>query len=112
MAENKQYITQAQENGSVLISEDVIQTIIASAIAEVEGMAGLTESKKLRGKCIRVNISEDEVLTIDCSILVAYGQSVMDVSSAAQEVITNAVESTTGVKVTAVNVFVSGIARQ
>ena len=112
MAENKQYITQAQENGNVMISEDVIHTIIASAVTEVEGMAGLVESKKTRGKSIRVNISEDDVLSIDCSILVSYGCSVIDVSSAAQEVITNAVESTAGVKVSGVNVFVCVIARQ
>ena len=112
MAENKQYITQEQDNGKVMISEDVIHTIIASAVAEVEGMAGLTDSKKTRGKSIRVNISENDEVTIDCSILVAYGCSVVDVSANAQEVISNAVESTAGVKVSAVNVFVCGIARQ
>ena len=38
MAENKQYITHAQENGSVMISEDVIATIVANAVSEVEGI--------------------------------------------------------------------------
>ena len=38
MAENKQYITQAQSNGTVMISEDVIATIITNAVAEVEGV--------------------------------------------------------------------------
>ena len=32
MAESKQYVTQQQENGAVLISEDVITTIVAHAI--------------------------------------------------------------------------------
>ena len=41
MAENKQYITQVQDNGTVLISEDVIVTIIAHAVEEVEGVVGL-----------------------------------------------------------------------
>ena len=41
MAENKQYITQVQENGTVLISEDVIMTIVAHAVEEVEGVVGL-----------------------------------------------------------------------
>ena len=31
MAEYKQYITQIQENGSVMISEDVVATIVAHA---------------------------------------------------------------------------------
>ena len=41
MAENKQYITQVQENGSVKISEDVISTIVAHAVEEVEGVVSL-----------------------------------------------------------------------
>ena len=36
MAENKNYITQTQENGSVLIAEEVLVSIIFQAIAEVE----------------------------------------------------------------------------
>ena len=112
MAENKQYMTQDQDNGKVMISEDVIHTIIESAVTEVDGMAGLTESKKTRGKSIRVNISENNEVSIDCSILVAFGRSVVDVSANAQEVIANAVESTAGVNVSAVNVFVCGIVHQ
>ena len=42
MAENKQYITQSQDNGSVQISEDVIATIASNAISEVEGIVGLS----------------------------------------------------------------------
>ena len=31
MADNKRYITQVQENGNVMISEDVVTTIVAHA---------------------------------------------------------------------------------
>ena len=41
MAEYKQYITQIQENGNVMISEDVIATIVAHALAEVDGIGSL-----------------------------------------------------------------------
>ena len=41
MAENKQYIVQTQDNGSVMISEDVIATIVAQAVKEVEGVVSL-----------------------------------------------------------------------
>ena len=34
MAEYKQYITQAQENGAVMISEDVVCAIVAHAVSE------------------------------------------------------------------------------
>ena len=42
MSENKQYITQAQEDGNIMISEDVIGTIVAQAIKDVEGVVGLS----------------------------------------------------------------------
>ena len=57
-------------------------------------------------------ISEDNSVAIDCDILIAYGYSVVDVADNVQTTIANAVESMTGVKVTAVNVNVCGIARQ
>ena len=36
MAEYKQYITQIQENGNVMISEDVVCTIAVQSLSEVE----------------------------------------------------------------------------
>ena len=42
MADNKQYITQDQECGKIMISEDVLVTIIAHAVTEVEGVSGLS----------------------------------------------------------------------
>ena len=122
MAENKQYITQMQENGSVLISEDVIMTIVAHAVEEVEGVIGLNVKpgadiiemigKKNWGKGLKITIAEDDSLTVDCNITVAYGQSVVTVAGAVQASVTNALESMAGVKITAVNVNVCGIVRQ
>ncbi len=122
MAENKQYVTQIQENGSVLISEDVIVTIVAHAVQEVEGVVGLNVKpgsdiidmigKKGWGKGLKVTIGEEDALTIDCNINVAYGQSVVSVANAVQESVTNALESMAGVKIAAVNVNVCGIVRQ
>ena len=122
MAENKQYVTQMQENGAVLISEDVIITIVAHAVEEVEGVVGLNAKpgadiveligKKNWGKGLKITIGEEDALTIDCNITVAYGQSVVDVAKAAQDSVTNALESMAGVKIAAVNVNVCGIVRQ
>ena len=42
MADTKQYIEQNQENGTIMISEDVIATIVSQAISEVDGVIGLT----------------------------------------------------------------------
>lgn len=122
MAENKQYITQMQDNGTVLISEDVITTIVAHAVEEVEGVVGLNVKpgsdiiemigKKGWGKGLKITIAEDDALAIDCNINVAYGQSVVSVAKAVQESVTNALESMAGVKIIAVNVNVCGIVRQ
>lgn len=122
MAENKQYISHVQENGNVLISEDVVATIVAQAIKDVEGVvsfnlktvADLADmiGKKTWSRGIRVEIAEDNSLVIDCDVHILYGQSVVEVAKSVQDTVTAQVESMTGEKVTAVNVNVCGILRQ
>lgn len=121
MAEYKQYMNQDQENGSVMISEDVISTIAAHALSEVEGVAGIVTKPGADiadlisinwGKGIKILIAEDNSLRIDCNISILYGQSVVDIAQAVQSAIINAVESMTGAKVTLVNVNVCGIVRK
>ena len=122
MAENKQYVTQVQESGAVLISEDVISTIVIHAVEEVEGVVGLNAKpgadiveligKKNWGKGLKITIGEDDAVSIDCNITVAYGQSVVSVAKAVQEAVVNALESMAGLNIAAVNVNVCGIVRQ
>ncbi len=122
MAETKHYIEQVQECGTVLISEDVIVTIVANAITDTEGVLGLSAKpgadiadllgKRNWGKGIRVTIDSQDELYIDCNLVLAYGQSVVAVAAAAQSAIRSAVESMTGVTVAAVNVNICGIAKK
>ena len=115
MAEYKQYITQIQENGSVMISEDVIATIVEHTLTEVEGVVkGGADviGKKSWGKGIRIAVAEDNTLTLGCNIIVGYGESVIQVAKNVQESVTTAVESVTGVTVKDVNVNVCGIVRK
>lgn len=121
MADNKQYIIQEQDGGSVLIYEDVIVSIVTLAVTEVEGVDGLSVKpgadiveligKKNWGKGLKVVIHDDNSLTVDCNINVKYGFTVVEVARAAQDAIINALESMTGVKATAVNVNVCGITK-
>ena len=121
MAEYKQYITQIQENGNVMISEDVVSAIAAHALTGIEGVAGFSSKpgadiieligKKNSSKTMKVQIAEDNSLTVTCNIMIKYGHSVVDVANAIQAGVTTALESMTGVKVTAVNVNVCGIVR-
>ena len=122
MAENKQYITQLQESGSIKISEDVIAAIVEHAACEVEGVVGLNVKpgvdiaeligKKNWGKGLKITVTEDNSVSIDCNLTVTYGQNVVNVATAAQAAITNALESMGGISIAAVNVNVCGIARQ
>ena len=111
MAENKQYITQIQENGSVQISEEVLVSIIFQAVEEVENVSLSGKPGKNWGKGIKVVIVEDNQVEVTCYVNVSYNQSVMSAASAVQESVTTALESMTGVKVTHVNVNVCGIDR-
>ena len=115
MAEYKQYITQIQENGNVMISEDVIATIVEHALTDVDGVVkGGAEvvGKKSWGKGMRITIGEDNSLKIGCNIIVRYGESVIDVARAVQNTVSNAVESVTGCTVADVSVNVCGIVRK
>lgn len=121
MAENKQYINQAQDNGSVMISEDVIVSIVDRAVAEVEGVAGLASKpvadivdmigKKNWGKGLKVVINEDDTISVDCNVNVKYGINVVAVAKATQEAIISAIDSMTGVKTSVVNVNICGIVK-
>ena len=119
MADYKQYISQIQENGNVMISEDVVANIVALAMAEVEGIGSLGSkpgvtisdfaTKKTWSKGLKVMIAEDNTVSIDCTLMVSFGCSVVDVAAAVQQSVISNVESMTGVKVTDINVNVCGI---
>ena len=122
MADNKQYVSQTQENGCIMISEDVIATIVSHAAKDVEGVVDLSVKpgmdiaeiigKKNWGKGIKVSIGEENVISVDCNVNISYGQSVVSVANAVQVAVAGALESMIGVKVAQVNVNVCGIVRQ
>lgn len=122
MAENKQYITQHMDHGCVMISEDVVASIALHALNEIEGFAGMATKpgadiidmigKKNWGKGIKVTVTDNETLMIDCNVFLVYGHSVVTVAKNIQNAMISALEGTTGTKVEAVNVNVCGIIRK
>ena len=117
MADNKQYITQDQDNGAVMISEEVIATIVTNAVSDVEGIVSIGTAKtslerKLLNRGMKITVSETNDVTIECNVVVTYGSSVITVAKAAQEAAASAVEAMTGIKPVAININVSGIVRQ
>ena len=119
MAENKKYITQNQENGAILIAEDVLVSIVTVAVNETEGVSGLNTklgadisdilNKKNRGKGVKITITEEDKLLIECNIIVTYGSAVVSVAKAVQDNVTAAVESMTGITPAEINVNICGI---
>lgn len=116
MAENM--TIDAYKHGKVNIADDVIGVIGSIAAAEIEGIKDLSGSfpqemmemvgKKNFNKGVHVEVN-DNLVTIELSVIVDYGTKVHEVSRLVQENVKLAIESMTGFKVAAVNVTVEGI---
>ncbi|SHI08232.1 Uncharacterized conserved protein YloU, alkaline shock protein (Asp23) family [Sporobacter termitidis DSM 10068] len=118
MGENKDYVTYSEERGSINISEEVLAVIAGSAALEIEGVAGLYSTpgrdfagllgKKNLAKGVKIRV-DDKTIVADLYIMAAFGCAVGDVGTAVQKAVATAIESTTGLSVTSVNVHVCGI---
>ena len=122
MSENKDYMTLAEENGTINISEEVIAAIAVSAVQEVEGVSGLmanmgssvTELFGAKKNAPKVNKSvklemTEEALNLDLYITVKYGCAIPEVAENAQKAVFSTVEAMTGCAVTCVNIHVGGV---
>ena len=118
MGENREYLTQTDNDGSVNISEDVVAAIASEAIGEIEGVGAmmttmteqLTEQfmgkKPARG--VRMEIQDGEI-TLDVYLIVKYGFAIPEIAAKVQDAVMGAVETMTGFSVKAVNVHVGGV---
>lgn len=119
MADTKDYLVQPLENGSILISADVIASIAAFAVREIEGVYGLslTQSfdistilgKKNLRKGIHVTLKGED-MEISCNLIVHMGYAVMEVAQKVQNAIAAEVEAMAGKRPSRVNVNVCGVA--
>ena len=113
MGENKDYMTHPEELGCIHISQDVLASIAAGAVAEVEGISGLMNlaSKKTSARGVRLAV-DDEGAVIDLYVMIRYGYAIPEVAEKLQSAVAGAIESMVGFAVTAVNVHVGGISLQ
>ena len=119
MADNKGYISNTDEKGSINIAEDVVAVIAAAAAAEVEGVHGLFAShskdisnmlaRKGASKGVRLCIEGGEI-TINVNVIADMGYSVNEVGAEVQKAVISAVEDTVGIMVKTVNVSICGVA--
>ena len=116
MAEIKEYVAKTDENGSVTISEEVIASIASIAAMEIDGVAALGTSmvadflgKKANSKGVKIAIGEDSA-EITLTVTVKKGFVIPTVAKSVQANVITAVESMTGLSVSAVNVKVGNVA--
>jgi uncharacterized alkaline shock family protein YloU len=118
MGENKDYVTFADDKGSVNISEDVISVIASAAVLDVEGVDGVPTTfgndlaeflgKKNTTRGVKIQINESTIV-IDAFVMIRYGFTISDVAKDVQNTVASAVEAMTGLKVAEVNVHVCGV---
>ena len=104
--------------GSCIISEGVMASIVATAAMETAGVAGLSgHGADIRGiisrndaaRAVRVtNTANDTIL--DVYVILKQGVKIQDVALVLQQNIKTAVQSMTGKPVTRINVHVDGVA--
>lgn len=114
MSENKDYISRADELGNIHIAEEVLAAVAAAAATEVKGVSAMAANfaellgKKNQAKGVRIQVEEEKV-TVELAILMAYGSTIPEVGKAVQENVKSTMESVTGLEIAAVNVSVAGI---
>lgn len=122
MAENNAPEVKINDNpeGTVSFATDVVATIAGLAANEVEGVASMTSSnsafadilsrKSSRNytKGVKVDIN-DNLVTVDVTIVVEYGSPVPDVAQNIQENVKKAIETMSGLDVRNVDVHVQGV---
>lgn len=110
MAENEQITDFA---GNIKISDEVIITIAAVAVSEIEGVhcigGTLSEIAQKFGKknfAKGIKVTSGDELTIDVNIVVDYGVRIPEVAWSVQENVKKSVELMSGLTVGKVNVHV------
>ncbi len=113
---------ETSSNGTVSFVPEVIATIAGVATTEVEGVASMyagssgladmfsrksSQAKSLT-KGVRVDFAEGMV-TVEVAIIVDYGSPIPEVSQGVQENVKKAIETMSGLTVSAVNVHVQGL---
>lgn len=106
-------------SGNIRISDEVLATITGVSATEIDGVAALAKtftgdlkgliSNKRETKGIKIEVSSDEKISVDISIVVYYGRKIPDIASDVQENIYKNLTSMTGYTVDKINVSVTGI---
>lgn len=106
--------------GTISIDSEVIAKYAGSTAVECFGIVGMAAVsmkdglvKLLKGESltrgIRVEIDEDNKITIDFHVIVSYGVSIITVSDNLIENVKYKVQEFTGLEIKKINIFVEGV---
>ncbi len=105
--------------GVIRIADEVVSTVAGLAASDVEGVANMSGGwgtdlveklgRKNLGKGIKVESTGDQT-SIDIFIVIEFGYAIPKVAENVQREVKQAVETMTGLTVTAVNVHVVSVA--
>jgi uncharacterized alkaline shock family protein YloU len=111
--------TSGSEYGQISINNNVVAIIAHETAKKVPGVVELQGSladdlagmigKKAKDKGIRIEKENEELLTIDLTVVLEFGVKIPDICVQLQAAVKEAVEDMTGQQVYAVNVVVQGI---
>ncbi len=104
------------EGGNVLVSESVYTEIAGTAATNCFGVKGMAARsvtdgvyhllrKESAGKGVKVIFHEDNSITVELHVIVDHGVNLTAVGASIISEVSYVVESTTGTKVRAVNVY-------
>jgi uncharacterized alkaline shock family protein YloU len=107
------------EMGIVKISDEVVGVIAGLATMEIKGILGMSSGmvgditqiltgKKNLSKGVKVNVGENSA-AIDLYVVVEYGVKIPEIALQAQQNVKKAVESMTGLLVSAINIHVQNV---
>ena len=122
MSEEKKTSTEVSkveaEGGRIIFADEVVATIAALAVADVDGVSalsggvveGITEmlGKKNVTKGVKVEVGAEEA-AVDVSVSIKYGYKIKEVCEKIQQAIKSAIETMTGLRVVEINVFVQSV---
>jgi uncharacterized alkaline shock family protein YloU len=102
----------------ISFADDVIATIAALAVSEVEGVSGMSGGvvegiteilgKKSYTKGVKVKVTQADA-SVDISVSIKYGYKLIEVCNKILVEVRNAIESMTGLRVVDIKVLVSSV---
>jgi len=111
-------ISWKEDSGSVYIYDEVVKTIIAASVTEINGIAGMSPGfveeiieglgKKSHNKGIKISYKNQQMV-IDLYVIIEYGTKIPDLSWDVQQNVKQTVEKILNIKTSKVNINIQGV---